>query len=147
MISILMKLGVRMDLHYFLLFAALLRAENRAPSRRRQRARYEANREEVLASSRARYEANREKILAQVKAYREANREKILAGRKVQVEEMRAPYMRQILTQGTTLKAKDIPEDLVDLKRAHLRVKRELVSIRKAHRKNTTDTTNNNDCK
>jgi DNA-binding XRE family transcriptional regulator len=59
---------------------------NREEIAAKRRAYREANREEIAAKQKAYYEANREEIAAKQKAYREANREEIAAKQKAYYE-------------------------------------------------------------
>ncbi len=56
----------------------------------------------------------------------EANKEEIAAKEKLSVINLTDSYIKMILVKGTTLRAKDIPQELVELKRAHLKITREL---------------------
>lgn len=69
-------------------FDALDNKKQRAAAR--NRAYYEANREEIAAQQRAYYEAHREKCIAWQRAYYEANRDEINAKRRAQYAERKA---------------------------------------------------------
>lgn len=111
------------------------REANRLKILATKRAYYAANREKVLAKRKAYTEANREKELANRKAYREANREKVLAGKMayreanlekvrfqatVRSEDLRDDYVAKTMS----MKVKDCPPDLLELKREQLRMHR-----------------------
>ena len=68
---------------------------NREEIAAKRRAYREANREEIAAKRRAYYEANREEIAAKQKAYYEANREEIAAKQKAIADVRRARRMTQ----------------------------------------------------
>ena len=71
------------------------KTERQKKASAKQKAYYEANREEIAAKRRAYYEANREEIAAKQKAYYEANREEIAAKQKAIADVRRARRMTQ----------------------------------------------------
>ena len=71
------------------------REANREEIAAKQKAYREANREEIAAKQKAYYEANREEIAAKRRAYREANREEIAAKQKAIADVRRARRMTQ----------------------------------------------------
>ena len=71
------------------------KTERQKKASAKQKAYYEANREEIAAKRRAYREANREEIAAKQKAYYEANREEIAAKQKAIADVRRARRMTQ----------------------------------------------------
>ena len=81
------------------------------------RARHEANPEKVRAAVKAYREANPEKVRAAVKAYKEANPEKVRAAGKAYRDRYPDAYVA---------KAFQCPQELIELKRINLLIKREI---------------------
>ena len=112
-------------------------AANREANLARKRAYYEENKAALLAQQRTYYEANKPRILeaqrkppevnrAHVKAWVAKNPGKRKAQRRRQTTQLSDGYVRARLTAKTDLRAADIPQPLVELKRAHLLMLREL---------------------
>jgi len=110
-------------------------AANREANLARKRAYYEENKAALLAQQRTYYEANKPRILeaqrrppevnrARVKAWVAANPEKRRAQLRRQVENLSDGYVRAKLKQKTTLRAADIPQQLVQMKRDELALRR-----------------------
>lgn len=80
----------------------------------------------------ARIAKNPEKIREQWKkshdndGHRERQRLRIREFNKRQVAELGEHYIKQKITRGTSLKHKDIPQDLVELKRVQIMITREI---------------------
>ncbi len=89
-----------------------------------------ANRERSLARSAAWRNSHREHIQARdaayYKAHQQQKRESSRARSKQGAEQLSDTYVRQVLTDGTSLRYRDVPQSLVDAKREHLRVIRAL---------------------
>lgn len=112
-------------------------AANREAIKERKHAYYEKNKTELLAQQRSYYKANKTRILeaqrkppevnrAHVKAWAAKNPDKRKAKIRRQTARLSDGYVRQRLTYGTELRAADIPQPLVEFKRAHLLILREL---------------------
>jgi len=111
--------------------------QNREANLARKRAYYDANKGALLDQQRAYYEANRARVLeaqrktpeenrAHVKAWAAANPGKRKAQVRRQIAALSDGYVRKTLIAKTELRAADIPKPLVELKRAHLLMLREL---------------------
>jgi Flp pilus assembly protein TadD len=87
------------------------------------------NKEQLALKYKAEYEANKQDVLARKKLYRAANldraREVVRVYQQTQRKECADTYvMRLLKEQG--LPARCIPQELVEAKRLHLLIKREL---------------------
>ncbi len=73
---------------------------------------------------------NPEKVLATKKIYRKNNKEKISSYdreyRKNNIDNISDEYVKGLLTKGTNLKAKDIPDELSNTYRELIKLKREI---------------------
>jgi len=83
----------------------------------------EENRETLSAKQRRYYEENKEKVSAYKRRYREENRETLSAYQRRYHEAIPDAYVKRIL--GAT-PAAPIPQPLIEAKRFHLRILREL---------------------
>lgn len=76
---------------------------------------------------------NKEKIVASYTRWRKENpdklREYVRRSATVSREKLNSCYIRAFLTAGTTLKAKDIPQELVDAKRLQLMITRKIKEL------------------
>jgi len=101
------------------------------------------NRKEILARSRERYLKNREAAKTRCREYRAKNHDRLLlvdrlrsakyakahlasicARKKKYVAELKNFYIKNLLTRQPSLKHADIPPELVELKRAQLKLHR-----------------------
>jgi len=75
------------------------------------------------------YEKNKERIKARTKLYIEKNRAKVRRRIKTYnkkiIQEARPFYIKSLLTKNNVLKAEDIPQELIELKKLHLTLIRE----------------------
>lgn len=103
----------------------LYRQENPEKEKQYQKRYYQKNAEKIKQMSKRYYQENPEKI----KRYRQENAEKIKQMHKRYRKELNDNYVIRILTKCTTLSAKDIRQypELIELKRADLQVKRQLI--------------------
>ncbi len=110
---------------------------NRAVVLAKNKARYKKNKSAVLAQQRVYYQANKQRILdaqrktpeenrAHIKAWREKNPDKHKAAKRRQTALLNDGYVRERLVAKTKLRSLDIPQGLVDLKRAQLKLLRQL---------------------
>jgi hypothetical protein len=116
---------------------AYFRTEKGRSIRKAQREKYyEANREKILAKSRSaetkeKRNANRrtEEGRAKRKAYYEANKEKlkeaIAKRRRRRIKNLNDGYVRRLLVADTILTSKDIPKELVEVKKLEILIKRD----------------------
>ena len=101
-------------------------------NKEKSKARYEANPEKARAAVRAYRENNLEKVRAAEKAYREANPEKVRAAvkayKEANPEKVRAckKAYRDRYTDAYVAKAFQCPQELIELKRINLLIKREI---------------------
>jgi hypothetical protein len=90
------------------------------------------NPEKIRAADRRRYEKTKQRILELQKGYYRQNREEILKRgeekrrqyMKAAIEQLKPGYVKALLLQGTELKRKDIPEQLVKAKTLQLLILR-----------------------
>jgi hypothetical protein len=87
-----------------------------------RRAYHEANKEKIAAHHKAYCEANKEKLAAQQKAHREDNREKIATYNRRMVKSIADSYVAGRMG----LPVKDIPQEVIEVKRLLITIKREL---------------------
>ena len=87
----------------------------------------------VLAQKRRHYRRHRSRILARSAEYRKENAGKIQERRKRLRDRLSRGYVVCKLVNGTCLRAADVPEVLVELKRAELALKRRLRDGNKNH--------------
>lgn len=106
------------------------REANREKVRENHRKYREANREKIREIQRKYCEENPEKVRETHRRYCEANREKILKQSRKWARKSRARltdrYIKHILTDRSSLKFEDIPQELVEAKRELLRLERYL---------------------
>jgi len=105
----------------------------------------ERNRELRNAEGRIRYQKITDRLLAYGAQYREQNRDKLRAHQRAYAskeeikikdrehrtrynEELRDAIVRRSLIKGTTLKPKDIPPELIEIKRTQLKIRRALLN-------------------
>ncbi len=93
------------------------RAENPEKTRAADRRRYEKTKERILELQRGYYLKNREEIL---KRGEEKRRQYMRAA----IEQLKPRYVKHLLIQGTALKSKDVPEQLVKAKTLQLLILR-----------------------
>ena len=94
----------------------------------------EANKEKIAAQKKAYYEANKEKLAeynkTHNKTYREANKEKIAAKNKAwyytNKEKLSDVYVKFMISRQFNLPNELIPDELIELKRATVKLKRAL---------------------
>jgi hypothetical protein len=86
----------------------------------------EANRERNSAGKRRWRESNPDKVMKSKRAYFSSNHERIRHLSNSRTNDLADSYVRSLLTERSSLTAKDIPQDLVELKRAHLKLHRTL---------------------
>jgi hypothetical protein len=92
----------------------------------RSRAWAAVNRDANLQSMHAYYEKNREALLKKQRMYYETNKPQLNAQNRRKIANLSDGYVRAKLTAETDLRVADIPQPLVELKRAHLLMLREL---------------------
>ena len=107
------------------------KTERQKKASAKQKAYYEANREEIAAKRRAYREANREEIAAKQKAYREANREEIAAKRRAyreaNREEIAAKQKAYYEANREEIAAKQ--KAIADVRRARRMTQRDLATL------------------
>lgn len=88
----------------------------------------EKNIEKILERERLYYKNNKEKRLEYGRKWRKNNKEKYAIickkSTKRNVENLSDQYIKRKITQFTHLKSSDIPKELIELKRAHMKFKR-----------------------
>jgi ElaB/YqjD/DUF883 family membrane-anchored ribosome-binding protein len=93
------------------------------------------NKEEIRARCKAYYQRNKDRIKEKTKRWREANLNRAKKTRNLRVRhnaaELTDSYVRQIMIYQSPIKAKDIPDELVELKRAQLLLHRQLKETKK----------------
>ena len=99
------------------------REENKEKVSASKRRYYEENKEKVSAKDRRYYEENKEKLSANRRRYCEENKEKVSANKRRYREALPDPYVKRML--GATPNT-PIPQPLIEAKRFHLRILREL---------------------
>ena len=106
------------------------RERNRATLAARDLARYHKDIEASRAKGRADYSRHRDQRIAASKQWRDSNPVKVRLQRKAHDQKRRAykfdSHIRKHICQGTTLKSSDIPQELVELKRLQLQIRREI---------------------
>ena len=97
------------------------------------RVRRRENPEKHKAYRKKYYSKNKEKIKLKVAKWNKENpdtlREYVRRSATVSREKLNSCYIRAFLTAGTTLKAKDIPQELVDAKRLQLMITRKIKEL------------------
>ena len=68
--------------------------------------------------------ANKDRIAACKRAYKAANKDRITAKRHERVASLSDGYVRELLAGRSNLKSADVPPELVELKRQHLKIHR-----------------------
>ena len=115
------------------------RGENRERVREYKRKDYKNRREAHRAAGEKYYKKNRDKILKRTSQWqkdnREARNEYARACAKKGSLQMTDRYVRSMLTVGSILGMGDIPQELVDLKREHLKLRRTLWGIKSGNTK------------
>jgi len=100
---------------------------------------YEANRKKLLARSKSaeakeKRNASRrtEEGRAKLKAYREANKKKLKEAvakrRRRRIKNLNDSYVRRLLVANTALSSKDIPKELVEVKKLEILIKRDYLT-------------------
>ena len=104
---------------------------NREEIAAKQKAYYEANREEIAAKRRAYYEANREEIAAKQRAYYEANREEIAAKQKAYYEANREEIAakRRAYREANREEIAAKQKAIADVRRARRMTQRDLATL------------------
>ena len=96
--------------------------------RKTKRKYYLKHQDEICKSQKEYYENNKDRMLNKLKKYREENREQIRErDRKYnqkQRDNLTDVYIKNMLTGGNNLKPEDIPQELIEAKRQHLKLKR-----------------------
>ena len=87
---------------------------------------YENNKEKINAKCKIYYENNKEKMTSKCKIYRENNKEKINAIHKISRENLSDSYVKELLTVKSGLSCKDIPHELIEIKRVQLLIERHI---------------------
>lgn len=95
------------------------------------------NRDRILELKRKAYIRNRERIRSKTKVYQQLHAERYRIANKTYAARSRLlltdHYVRTVLCQNSQLSTRDFPPELVEVKRIHLMMRREL----KQHRRNT----------
>jgi len=104
------------------------RQANKEKIKERKKKYYQANKEKTLEHSKQYRQANKEKIEQYNKQYRQANKEKLKEKSKDNRNKLVDPYIKTIISKQTNgmLKAKDIPQELIELKRNNIILKRKI---------------------
>jgi len=96
----------------------------------KERERYHANKERHKNKRREYYQNNALETNDRVKQWRKDNPERLIQLKfnyvKKKVSMAKDGYIKGLLTKGTSLTTKDIPDSLVECKRLELKIKREL---------------------
>jgi len=94
--------------------------------RSRNKEKYDLHKIKGALIKKKRREDNPENARLKYKKYRDTNRDKILEREKIyakhSVDSLSDSYVKQAIVKKTSLKYKDIPQDLIDLKRTHLKI-------------------------
>ena len=102
--------------------------KNAEKIRKTNRKYYLKHQDEICKSQKEYYENNKDRMLNKLKKYREENREQIRErDRKYnqkQRDNLTDVYIKNMLTGGNNLKPEDIPQELIEAKRQHLKLKR-----------------------
>ncbi len=106
------------------------RTENPEKFRERRRKYRTKNHEKVLEGWRRFYASNPEKMCARGRNYYSANHDKIRLRHRDQRLNLSNIYVRDCIVKGTSLSASDIPDELIELKRAHLQLGREIKNLK-----------------
>jgi len=120
------------------------REKLRESARECQRRYCERNREKLRESVRKYRERNREKLRESAREYRERNREKIDWSKlnpekrnayiRRRRKDLASAYIRLLLSHDTRVPQSQWPPDIVELKRAHVMLTREITRIQKQER-------------
>lgn len=84
----------------------------------KRKAYYEANKDKIKACNKAYHEANKYKINYKKMVYRDANKDKIKAYNRANVKQLRDGY----IAQQFRIPRADCPPELIELKRAQLKL-------------------------
>ena len=106
---------------------AAYRAANKDKMNAKGAAYYAANKDNRAANGVAYRAANKAKIAALKAAYNAANKDKIAALKAAETMNLSDVYVRGLITKRSGIPRTDIPAELVEVKRLHLRIKRALM--------------------
>ena len=105
---------------------------NKGKFKERMKKYYQTNKEKLKEKKKEYYQANKEKLKEKQKEYRQANKkklkEKMKKYRQGDRDKLVDSYIKSIINKQTNgmLKAKDIPQELIELKRNNLILKRKI---------------------
>jgi len=86
----------------------------------------EKNKESIRAKHKIYRENNKEKMTSKHKIYYENNKEKITSKRKIYRENLSDSYVKELLTGKSGLSCKDIQQELIEIKRVQILIKRHI---------------------
>ena len=100
------------------------RERNKADIKRRNKSYYEANQEKMKTACLAYYYAHRDGMINQVKEWRKNNPQRLKDYVNSITKNLSDTYIKKLLRRESITGLKDIPQELIEIKRLQVKIKR-----------------------